>query len=108
MSDNVITGSTEVTALFEVDYLLSSVAVDLSKMTTVAWKRPRSFCQNFRWQVTPKHAYTLDFTKSELADYATVQAQCGNYPEVSSHATCHGMLGHSHLSSLSHCGFILA
>ena len=29
-------------------------------------------------QVTPKHAYTLDPTKSEWADYAAVQAQCGN------------------------------
>ena len=27
-----------------------------------------------RWQVTPKHAYTLDPTKSEWADYAAVQA----------------------------------
>ena len=34
----------------------------------------RSFCQNCRWQVTPKHAYTLDPTESELADYAAVQA----------------------------------
>ena len=30
------------------------------------------------WQVTPKHAYTFDPTKSEWADYAAVQAQCGN------------------------------
>ena len=27
--------------------------------TAVAGKRPRSFCQKFRWQVTTKHAYTL-------------------------------------------------
>ena len=44
----------------------------------VARKRPRSFCQKCRWQVTPKHAYTLDPTKSEWADYAVVQAECGN------------------------------
>ena len=31
-----------------------------------------------RWQVTPKHAHTLDPTKSELADYAAIQAYCGN------------------------------
>ena len=31
-----------------------------------------------RWQVTPKHAYTLDPTKSEWADYAAVHAWCGN------------------------------
>ena len=37
-----------------------------------------SFCQKCRWQVTPKHAYTLDPAKSEWADYAAVQAQCEN------------------------------
>ena len=31
-----------------------------------------------RWQVTPKRAYTLDPTKSEWADYATIQALYGN------------------------------
>ena len=30
------------------------------------------------------------------------------YPEMSSHATCQGTFSHSHLSSLSHCGLILA
>ena len=37
-----------------------------------------SFCQKCRWQVTPKHAYTFDPMKSEWADYAAVQAECGN------------------------------
>ena len=32
----------------------------------------------------------------------------GTYPETSSHATCQGTIGHSRLSSLSHCGLILA
>ena len=44
----------------------------------MAHKRPRSFCQKRRWQVTPKYAYALDPTKSEWADYTVVQAQCGN------------------------------
>ena len=48
------------------------------RVTAVARKRPRSFCQKCRWQVTPKHAYTSDSMKSEWADYAAVQAQCGN------------------------------
>ena len=47
-------------------------------VTAVACRRPRSFCQKCRWQVTPKHAYTLDSTKSGWADYAAVQALCGN------------------------------
>ena len=29
------------------------------RVTTVARKRSRSFCQKCRWQVTAKHAYTL-------------------------------------------------
>ena len=80
-------------------------------VTAVARERPRSFCQKCRWQVTHEHAYTLDPWKSEWADYAAVQAKCENlslYQEMRSHVTCLGTLGHSHLSSLSHCGLILA
>ena len=44
------------------------------RVTAVARKRPWSFYQECRWQVTPDHAYTLDPTKSEWADYVTVQA----------------------------------
>ena len=32
----------------------------------------------------------------------------GTYQEMISHATYQGMLSHSHLSLLSHCGLILA
>ena len=39
-------------------------------VTAVAHKRPQPFCKKCRWQVTPKHAYTLDPTKLEWADYA--------------------------------------
>ena len=42
-------------------------------VTAVACKRPQSFCQKCMWQVTPKHAYTLDQMKSERSDVA-VQA----------------------------------
>ena len=48
------------------------------RVTAVARKRPWSFCQKHGWQVTPKHAYTLDTTKSKWADYAAVHAWCGN------------------------------
>ena len=47
-------------------------------VTAVARKRPRSFFPKYRWQVTPKHAYTLDPTMSEWANYAVVKAQGGN------------------------------
>ena len=48
------------------------------RVTAVARKRPRSFCPKCRWQVTPEHAYSLDPTKSEWADYVAIQALCGN------------------------------
>ena len=47
-------------------------------VTAVVHENPRSFCQKCRWQVTPKHAYTLDTSKLEWADCAAVQAGCGN------------------------------
>ena len=43
-------------------------------VTAVARERLRSFYQKCRWQVTSKHAYTLDQTKSEWVDYTAVQA----------------------------------
>ena len=46
------------------------------RVTAVARKRSRSCRQKV--QVTPKHAFTLDLWKSELADYAAIQAECGN------------------------------
>ena len=48
------------------------------RVTAVARKRPRPFCQKCRWQVTHKHAYTPDPSKLEWADYTTVQAECGS------------------------------
>ena len=39
-------------------------------------KDPGHFAK--RWQVTPKHAYTFDPTKSEWADHAAFRAKCGN------------------------------
>ena len=51
------------------------------RVTAVARKRPRPFCQKCRWQVTPKHAYSHDPSKSEWADYVAVQAECGNLSE---------------------------
>ena len=45
------------------------------RATAGARKRPQSFFQKCRWKVTPKHAYTLDPTKSGWADYAAVQTR---------------------------------
>ena len=46
-------------------------------VTAVAHKRPWLFCPKCRWQVTSKHAYFLDLTKTEWADCAAAQARCG-------------------------------
>ena len=51
------------------------------RVTTVVRKRARAFHQKCMWQVTPKHAYTLDPAKSEWADYVAVQAKRGNRSE---------------------------
>ena len=48
------------------------------RVTAVARKRPRPFCQKCSRQGTLKHAYALDLTESDWADYAAVQAECGN------------------------------
>ena len=65
-------------------------------VTAVARKRPRSFWQKCRWQVTPKHAYTLDPSKSDWADNAAVQAECGN---LSGKELTHNSSGNTWLQS---------
>ena len=66
------------------------------RVTAVALKSPRSFCQKCRWLVTPKHAYILGPFKSEWTDYAAVQASVETYLETSSHQTRQGTLGQSY------------
>ena len=51
------------------------------RITVVPPKSPRSFCQKYSWQITSKHAYTLFPPWWECAEYATVQAECGNLSE---------------------------
>ena len=48
-------------------------------VTTVAHRRPWSFCQKCKWLVTPKYACTLDPIKSEWADYAVQVHNVGTY-----------------------------
>ena len=49
-------------------------------------------------------------TKQSQSGLTMLLSRCsvGTYQETSSYATHQGTLGHSHLSSLSHCGLILA
>ena len=72
-------GLTNTRGLFDLVPQSDSYSVSVPHpFTAVGRKRPRSFCQKCRWQVTPKHVYILDPMKSEWADCAAVQAQCGN------------------------------
>ena len=69
--------------------------------TAVACKRSQPFCLKCRWQVTLKmHAYTLDPTKSRLADCCPgiVMEPIRQTSSLTGHK---GRLCHSHLSSLS-------
>ena len=77
-------------------------------VTPVACKRPRSFCKKCRWQVTLKHAYTLTQQSQIGLSMPLCRHSVGTYKETSSHSTHQETLGHSHPSSLSHCGLILA
>ena len=93
----------------EVSVLILVLCLLHSRVFAGAHKRPCSFCQKCRWQVTPKHAYTLDPTKLELADYASCPGFVwGSIMEMSSQVTHQGKLSYSPLSSLSHCGLALA
>ena len=77
-------------------------------VTAVACKRPQSFCQKSRWQVTLKHAYTLDPTSQSGLTMPLSRHSSRTYQEMSSHATGQGSLSYCHLSLLSHSGLILA
>ena len=77
------------------------------RVTSVVRKRSRSFCQKCRWQVTPKHAYTLDHRSRSALTMPLSRQSVGIYQETSSHATPQGTLSHSRLSSLSLCGIIV-
>ena len=60
-------------------------------VSAVACKRPQSFCQKCRWQVTPKHAYALDPRSQSGLTMLLSRHGVGTYPETSSHANCSGI-----------------
>ena len=63
-------------------------------VATVAHKRPWSFCQKFRWQVTSKH---IPLTQRSLSGLIMPLSRhsVGTYRETSSQATHRGTLTHS-------------
>ena len=77
-------------------------------VTAVAHKRPQSFCQKCCGRLhlnvhTPLTQRSWSGLTMSLSRHTV-----GIYQETSSHASHQGTLGHSCLSSLSHCGLILA
>ena len=64
------------------------------RVTAVARKRSRLFCQKCRWQVTTKHAYSWP-TKSSGLTMPLSKHSVGTYQETNSHATHQGTLGQS-------------
>ena len=77
-------------------------------VTAVARKRPRSFCQKCRWQVTSNMRTPLTQRSRSGLTMPPSRHSVETYQETSSHATRQGPLGRSLLSWLSHCGLILA
>ena len=76
-------------------------------VTTVAHKRPGSFCQKCRWQVIPKHAYPWPIEVG-----VGWLCHCPDRVLESIRKWAHTQLIGEHsvtvVSSLSHCGPILA
>ena len=77
------------------------------RVTAMARNRPRSFCQSAgdRLHLNTHTPLTL---RSRKGPTMPLSHSVGTYLETNSHATCQGTFGHSRLSSLSHCGLILA
>ena len=78
------------------------------RVTAVACKRHWSFCVKCRWKVTHKHHTPLTQRSLSGLIMPLSRYSVGTYQETSSHATRQRTPGHSRLSSLSHCGLILA
>ena len=81
--------------------VLTFIQCSFHPRVTAAFKEPRSFRQKCRWQVTTKHAYTLDPTKSEWAVQAYSVGTCkendltrnssGNARQKSAGSVCCGL-----------------
>ena len=77
-------------------------------VTAVARKRPQSFCQKCSGRLhLNTHTPLTQWSQSGLTMLLS-RHSVGTYAETNIHSTCHGTFGHSHLSSLSHCGLIMA
>ena len=70
-------------------------------------KRPQSFCQLLKQQITAQHACSLDSVKSEQAAQPLCWNPSGKTSSCSNSWGRAGMQVHSHLGSLSHCGLVL-
>ena len=79
-----------------------------SRVTAVARKVPSHSAKTAGGRLhLNTHAFLTQRSRSGLTMLLS-RHSVGTYQETSSHETRQGTLGHSHLSSLSHCGLILA
>lgn len=73
-------------------------------ITAVTGNRPWSFCQKWQWQVATKHIYTHLIQQSQDGQSGTAWEPIR---QTSLDTVHQGMVRHSSLSSLSHCGLII-
>ena len=78
------------------------------RVTTVACKRPQSFHQKCNWQVNLNMNKSLMQRSRSGLTMPLCRHSVGSYQKTSSLPARRGTLGRSHLSSLNHCGLILA
>ena len=86
----------------------NSVSRSIPRVTAVARKDPGHSAKSAGGRLHLKtHTPLTQRSRSGLT-MPLSRHSVGTYPETSSHATCQGTFGNSSLSSLSHCGLILA
>ena len=83
------------------------------RVTAVARKRPRSFRQKCGWQVTPKHAYTIEWhtplsQRSRGGLTMLSRHKVGTYKGSEITRNSSGNTQSEYLSTLSHSGLIMA
>ena len=71
-----------------------------TRVTAVARKSPRSFCQKCRWQINLNTHTPLTQRSRNGLTIPLSKHSVGTYQETSSHTTRQETLGHSRLSSL--------
>ena len=89
----------------------AAIVVVVVVVVVVAFSSCARIWENVRKLISrPRFFFFFTLTQRSLSGLTVPLSRnsVGTYQETSSHATRQRTLGHSHLSSLSHCGLILA